>query len=101
MNDKIQCVCVSPKLIGLDDGDRAYVDARKPIIDYYQKLIDDAKESMKREKRNLAEFIVRHINKTDGIEKYRFPGGVVICENLMFVCGHDLKFHYADIEDNI
>jgi hypothetical protein len=101
MKDKINCVCVGAKQIGLDDDDRVYVDVHKNSVDYYNKVIADAKESIKREKRDVAEFLVRRINKTDGIEKYRFPGGVVICENLMFVCGHDLQFHYVDIDDEI
>ena len=101
MNDNIRCVCVGPKQIGLDDGDSAYIDAHMCSVDYYHKVIADAKESIKREKRNIAEFLIRRINKTDRIEKYRFPGGVVFCKNLMFVCGHDLQFHYVDIEDGI
>ena len=49
----------------------------------------------------MARFVLERINKEDGIEKYRQPGMVAICEDLVFICNHDLKFQYANLEDEI
>ena len=58
MDEKIKCACVEPRQIGLDDGDRMYVDIHKNSLDYYNQVIADAKESIRREKRDIAEFLI-------------------------------------------
>ena len=101
MNNSTKYVFMSPKQVCVDDADKALIDVYKSGIDYYDKLINEYKESKRQEKIKLARFVLERINKEDSIEKYRQPGMVVICEDLVFICNHDLKFQYANLEDEI
>ena len=101
MNNNIKCVVMSPKQVCVDDADKAHIDAYKSSIDYYDKLIKEYKEYKQQEKIKMARFVLDRINQENDIEKYRNPGLVVICEDLVFICNHDLKFQYANLEDEI
>ena len=99
MNNNLNLTRIGPNQLGFDNGDMALIGAHRAAIDYGYKRIEDAKRSIKQEKRDMAEFIARRINKADNIGKCY--GACIQYEDMWFICGEDLKFRYVEIGNEI
>lgn len=83
-NNKFSVVRAIPEQFIKNEYDRVKLGAFRSSINFYEERIKQLLEMKDNEKGKLEQFLKDCINSTPGIDKYKSPGAVIICENLLF-----------------
>lgn len=98
-NNNLKILAVIPEQLIKNEYDRAKLDSFRSSIDFYEEKIKQLSEMKNNEERKFGQFLVDCINSVDGIEKYKSPGSIIACENLIFFYNGERWFTYRK-DDN-
>ncbi len=98
-NNNFKILRVTAEQLIKNEYDRVKLDVFRSSINFYEERIKQLSEIKNNEERKFGQFLANCINSVDVIEKYKSPGSIIVCENLIFFCDGERWFTYRK-DDN-